>query len=750
MEKRNDEPGIDSQRSNNIEELAQDIQDGLKISDSTPNNENGEVAAGKVVYGVFMDTFTPDKASYPVLRKNPEIVIERPLTTDDINLKCSQIRWTYRNHKDLMWFPFNGRDSLLIEIRHRLDNNMKLDDESELILNALLEDLKKENQELKASGCQRQASTSSSEGEHSDKEEKKIVPVLNSVYKVNHDNTEVKAIYWKNDSKKIRRGVYFTTDNQPIDPIEADCIQNHLRDFVKDSSESSEAIPPDLRIKENLYEWTSLFQFTVKRKNDLATPLETYSEEASWHDTYPLCCFWLQLLSFSAAVLRGVLACCTKAAAKVEHLVFVIHGVGHDGKEEGVVESAKLLTEGADAAAKKSSGILFLPIHWRSFIKLDENVPLDPEIDFGRLKKVFVDTATPDVNLYNTPHYGKKIRNLVVQKLNYLYKKFKKINPTFHGTCSIFGHSLGSVISYDILTDYSEYKEVQLSSKTSIKKLKFKVDKLFTVGSPLREFLELRDETAHKKFLETVNRLRIYNIYHPTDLVSRRLEPFADAMYEVILPLQILVPNGIVSKNPTLVVCKTFAKTIWSPMKWAYNTWRAKTRISLGVELPYRLDHQLQKNVQWRELQTHSIYWYHAGFHLFMVNALRKKERNIILKKQVSVEQTTDPEPSLVLITTKYIQNRKKKHYKIHVCAFRMNDPGSSLVLIMTTYNKNRKKKHRKIDFVHRRRRTGVTRELHKHHHNKTATMRQRKWSQSFSKEQFRKRIIRRHGSNRC
>ncbi|EGT36751.1 hypothetical protein CAEBREN_11318 [Caenorhabditis brenneri] len=580
-----DDPGEDLQKSNNIEELAQDIQDGLKISDNPPNNENGEVTTGKVVYGVFMDTYAPDKASYPVLRKNPEIVIERPLTTDDIDLKCSQIRWTYRNHKDLMWFPFNGRDSLLIEIRHRLDNNLKLDNESELILNALLEDLKKENQELKASRCQRQASTSSSEGEHSDKEveeKKKIVPVLNNVYKVNHDNTEVKAIYWKNDSKKIRRGVYFTTDNQPIDPIEADCIQNHLRDFVADSSADGEAKPPDLRIQENLYEWTSLFQFTVKRKNDLATPLETYSEEASWHDTYP----------------------------KVEHLVFVIHGVGHDGKEEGVVESAKLLTEGADAAAKKSSGILFLPIHWRSFIKLDENVPLAPEIDFGRLKKVFVDTATPDANLYNTPHYGKKIRNLIVQKLNYLYKKFNRINPTFHGTCSIFGHSLGSVISYDILTDYSEYIEGQPSTKTDIKKLKFKVDKLFTVGSPLREFLELRDETAHGKFLETVNRLRIYNIYHPTDLVSRRLEPFADAMYEVILPLQILVPNGIVSKNPTLVVCKTFAKTIWSPMKWAYNTWKAKTRISLGVELPYRLDHQLQESSDAIELTNAEQFFY--------------------------------------------------------------------------------------------------------------------------------------------
>ena len=35
--------------------------------------------------------------------------------------------------------------------------------------------------------------------------------------------------------------------------------------------------------------------------------------------------------------------------------------------------------------------------------------------------------------------------------MNYAYSKFCEMNPDFEGDCSILGHSLGSVISFDIL-----------------------------------------------------------------------------------------------------------------------------------------------------------------------------------------------------------------------------------------------------------------------------------------------------------
>jgi hypothetical protein len=51
--------------------------------------------------------------------------------------------------------------------------------------------------------------------------------------------------------------------------------------------------------------------------------------------------------------------------------------------------------------------------------------------------------------------YRQEIVNGVIRCLNMTYTKFVASNPKFEGTVSIFAHSLGSVIAYDILTSWS-------------------------------------------------------------------------------------------------------------------------------------------------------------------------------------------------------------------------------------------------------------------------------------------------------
>ncbi|KAK9995128.1 hypothetical protein SO802_024831 [Lithocarpus litseifolius] len=46
--------------------------------------------------------------------------------------------------------------------------------------------------------------------------------------------------------------------------------------------------------------------------------------------------------------------------------------------------------------------------------------------------------------------YSKRLGEVSIQ-LNQLYLKFLKRNPGYDGKVSIYGHSLGSVLSYDIL-----------------------------------------------------------------------------------------------------------------------------------------------------------------------------------------------------------------------------------------------------------------------------------------------------------
>lgn len=45
----------------------------------------------------------------------------------------------------------------------------------------------------------------------------------------------------------------------------------------------------------------------------------------------------------------------------------------------------------------------------------------------------------------------------MIKSLNNVYSIFIKNNPTFNGAVSIFAHSLGSVIAYDILTNWSPF-----------------------------------------------------------------------------------------------------------------------------------------------------------------------------------------------------------------------------------------------------------------------------------------------------
>lgn len=56
---------------------------------------------------------------------------------------------------------------------------------------------------------------------------------------------------------------------------------------------------------------------------------------------------------------------------------------------------------------------------------------------------------------YQSPMYRKEIIDGVTRCLNLTYKKFIQSHPKFNGPVSIFAHSLGSVICYDILTNWS-------------------------------------------------------------------------------------------------------------------------------------------------------------------------------------------------------------------------------------------------------------------------------------------------------
>lgn len=59
---------------------------------------------------------------------------------------------------------------------------------------------------------------------------------------------------------------------------------------------------------------------------------------------------------------------------------------------------------------------------------------------------------------YTSPLFRTEIVNVLSGQMNGLYKKFLQHNPRFEssgGKVSLIAHSLGSVIAYDILTNWS-------------------------------------------------------------------------------------------------------------------------------------------------------------------------------------------------------------------------------------------------------------------------------------------------------
>ncbi|KAK9234487.1 DDHD domain-containing protein [Lipomyces kononenkoae] len=234
---------------------------------------------------------------------------------------------------------------------------------------------------------------------------------------------------------------------------------------------------------------------------------------------------------------------------------------------------------------KLNSRIQVLPVCWRHSIQfgLQQDIDEDPaksrkERDIGDQeeengKKVDDETATLqditidgvpalrgiisevllDILLYYQPNYRERIMNNVTSECNRIYHLFRKWNPNFKGRVSIVGHSLGAAIAFDILCRQPDNLRPSKSKSPKVT-LDFDVDSFFGVGSPVGLFQMLKGKTiaprtvrsiddipmspldfdldnpfeAAKRPVGTVSTPKvedIYNIFHPADPISYRLEP---------------------------------------------------------------------------------------------------------------------------------------------------------------------------------------------------------------------------------
>lgn len=188
----------------------------------------------------------------------------------------------------------------------------------------------------------------------------------------------------------------------------------------------------------------------------------------------------------------------------------------------------------------------------------------------------FLNKVVMDALLYSSgPVYNQTIINNVGEEINRLYSIFMEKYPNFTGSVSLAGHSLGSVIVFDLLAHQigSDGKipnlipeEQQLPSESSktgqylIKypQLKFKPRCFFAFGSPMPMFLTVRGIKSISKDYKLPTCDRMFNIFHPYDPLAYRIEPLIDPRFKDLEPVLLSHHRG--GKRTHVQLREGFAK----------------------------------------------------------------------------------------------------------------------------------------------------------------------------------------------
>ncbi|KPU73583.1 uncharacterized protein Dana_GF14409, isoform B [Drosophila ananassae] len=297
---------------------------------------------------------------------------------------------------------------------------------------------------------------------------------------------------------------------------------------------------------------------------------------------------------------------------RVDHLLFMVHGIGSacDLKMrpvEEVVDDFRIIAQQLVQSHYKNStdmGLVgrveVLPISWHSHLHSEE-LGIDEKLKSITLESIprlrnFTNDTLLDVLFYTSPKYCQKIMNTVADALNEVYLKYRMRHPEFNGGVSLSGHSLGSLILFDLLCHQEPLKESEEENKENPDQLPLKAQKVqlpnndllpkevsytmgpagtgqpvinytqlifhpkkfFALGSPIGMFVTIRgiDKLGLDFSLPTCP--GFYNIFHPFDPVAYRIEALVNPDMNGIRP--VLIPHHKGRKRMHLELKETMTR----------------------------------------------------------------------------------------------------------------------------------------------------------------------------------------------
>ncbi|XP_065835073.1 phospholipase DDHD1-like isoform X2 [Oscarella lobularis] len=427
------------------------------------------------------------------------------------------VRWMYKEENS--WKAFCGADSIALEIEHQ----------------------------NKRPGSRRGSTTNDP------------VVVLGGMLEIDVQNRVGSSIFFKGKPDvAIIRGTWFTEEKgvyQPLPEEDADVIEKEHT-----SRELQGKISKKSKGDEILHKLNS-----SSRRGSSSSFVAWYGKDEIWLNKNDA---GFQLTQAVGGFLGGkkkgqllrakrlrrgwhTVADSSDSIPPVSHLVFVVHGIGQSLSPGSISSQCfQLSTEALGEMRKDSTDgkldgrVEFLPIEWRTLLRLDDGA-IDRITPPGiqKIRKIS-NLAVMDVLYYTSPVFGAEIMNSVCSEMNSQYRKFVERHPWFvnGGRVSILGHSLGSVISYDILEE---------ATRSDKYKLNFRVENFFAIGSPLSLFWTVRGKSKPSSvILPTRVCKRMFNIYQRSDPVAYRWEPFIVPRYSTIDPVRVSARLSSV-KKPT-------------------------------------------------------------------------------------------------------------------------------------------------------------------------------------------------------
>ena len=203
---------------------------------------------------------------------------------------------------------------------------------------------------------------------------------------------------------------------------------------------------------------------------------------------------------------------------EVDTLFLVLHGIGETffakkglpGMKpfKDTIDSFRKLSLEQRLAVEKEEGYItekraeYLSIEWHGIVHSNE-LQLSKDLETITLPgiKVLRDIANEifiDIIVYMTPDFRERIIRHVCKQLNDTYKKFCQYNPKFvanGGRVSLIGHSLGSVILFDILSSQQQQQSSSggwFHGPADFMHLDFNPFAFVSMGSPVSFFLSVR------------------------------------------------------------------------------------------------------------------------------------------------------------------------------------------------------------------------------------------------------------------